>query len=250
MRATLAILRRELGGYLDSAVFWVALFLFVSLLHAVFFFIGIPVGEVRLPSFWAGRVASMDSAFAWLPLFYSLLAPALTMGSWASERRSGTDEILLTQPLRTRDAVLGKFLAAWVLLVFLTAVAVGPLAWVVSQLGPLDWGTVWGGLFGATMLAAVCVSVGLLTSSLVREDLVAFLLASVVLIGLWSLGFLVRLLPAPLAEAAWYASPALHFLESGARGVFDARDVVYHGLFLFAALILNTLLVGARRWRS
>lgn len=244
-----AVLRRELDVAVRSPVAWVACFLFVLALHAGFFFVGFPIGDLSLPSFWTGRVASLDVLFAWLPVVYALLAPALTMGSWAEERRAGTDELLLTQPVSTRAIVAGKFLAAWILLFVITALAVLPLAVVVSSIGPLDWGTVWGGLIGAWMLAAVCCAIGLAFSALSSEELVAFLLSAVCLLALWSAGHFVRVLPASIAEAAWYASPTLHFLESGARGVFDARAVVYHALFVAGAMVLNVVILEGRRWR-
>jgi hypothetical protein len=70
-----------------------------------------------------------------------------------------------------------------------------------------------------------------------------------VLGALWSAALFLRAVPASVAEALWYASPALHFLESGARGVFDARDLVYFGLLVAAGLQLNVTLVEGRRWR-
>jgi len=244
-----AVFRRELDAAVRSPVAWVACAAFVVALNAGFFFIGFPIGDLSLPSFWTGRVASLEVLFAWLPLVFALLAPALTMGSWAEERRSGTDELLLTQPVSIRAIVAGKFLAAWLLLFAITTVAVLPLAWVVSWIGPLDWGTVWGGLLGAWMLAAVCCAIGLAFSAIAAEELVAFLLSAVCLLALWGAGHFVRVLPASIAEMAWYASPTLHFLETGARGVFDARAVVYYALFVACALVLNVVIVEGRRWR-
>ncbi len=247
MRGTLAIAHRELGAALSSPVAWVATVLSVLALHLAFFFLGFPVGDRALPPLWAGRTASLDALFAWLPVFYAVLAPALTMGAWAEERRSGTEELLLSFPLRTRAVVAGKFLASWVVLGGITSVAVLPVAWMVDRVGDLDWGTVQGGLLGAWAFAAVCCAIGLAASSLAREELVAFLVAAVVLVALWSAGLFVRVLPGSLAEVAWYASPSLHFLESAARGVLDARDLVYHGLFVALGLTLNTAIVEGRR---
>lgn len=249
MRGTLAILRREVGALVDSPVAWVSAALFVLGLHSVFYFLGFPVGDLKLPGLWAGRLASLETLFAWLPLAYCVLAPALSMGAWADEESSGTAELLLTLPLRTGELVLGKFLAAWLYLGLLTTVAVLPVAVMVGQLGPLDWGTVWCGLFGAWMLAAVCVSASLVASAASRDSLVAFLAASAALLVLWSAGLYVRILPGSLADAVWYASPTLHFLESGAHGVLDLRDVVYYALFVIAGLVLNVAVVEARRSR-
>ncbi len=248
MRGVTAIFHREFGGALSSPVAWVVTVLLILVLHAAFFFLGFPVGDRALPAFWTGSTASLDALFAWLPVFFAVLAPALTMGAWAEERRAGTDELLLTLPVHTRALVFGKFLAAWLLLGTITTISVLPVAWMVASIGPLDWGTVWGGLLGAWLLAAVCTAIGLATSALAREELVAFLVAAVLLIGLWSAGLFVRVLPGPLAEFAWYASPALHFLESGARGVFDLRDLAYYGLFVGGGLLFNVSVVEGRRY--
>lgn len=249
MSVTGAVLRRELGATLDSAVSWVTAGLFVVGLHACFFFLGFPVGDRRVPGFWEGGSASLEALFAWFPLFLALLAPALTMGAWAAERASGTEELLLTQPLRARDAVLGKFLALWLFASALILVAVLPVALVVDRLGPLDWGTVWGGLAGASMLAAGCLALGLFASALTQVELVAFLLSAGLLLLLWSASPFVRVLPPALAELAWYASPMVHYADSAARGVLDGRDVLYHGLLAAVGLTLNVLVVEGRRWR-
>ena len=244
-----AVFRRELGAALDSHVAWVAAVLFVLALHGTFFFLGFPVGDRRVPGFWEGRTASLQALFSWLPLLFALLAPALTMGAWAAERRAGTEELLLTHPLRPREAVLGKFLAAWALTVGLLVVAVAPLALVVDRLGPLDWGAVVSGIAGGALLSAGCVAIGLCASALTQEELVAFLLSAGLLVALWSLSLFVRALPPGLAEAAWYASPPVHYLDTVTRGMLDARDGLYHGLLVLLGLYLNTAVVEGRRWR-
>jgi len=247
--AILAVFRREFGASLGSPVAWVATVLLVIALHALFFFVGFPIGDRTLPPFWSGRVVMLDGLFAWLPLFFAILAPALTMGAWAEERRAGTDEILMTLPVRTRELVLGKFFAAWLLLASITTLAILPLAFMVDSVGDLDWGTVWGGLFGACLLAGASVGVGLATSACAREELVAFLGSAALLGILWALMLVIRILPGHWAEAAYYASPALHFLESGARGLLDLRDVLYFGLFMAGALLVNISVVEGRRWQ-
>lgn len=248
MKGTFAILRRELGALLVSPVAWVLAAFALVALYAAFFFLGFPIGDLRLSGFWSARVASLDVLFAWLPLVYALFAPALTMGAWAEETRSGRDELLFTQPVPLRSIVLGKFLAAWALLAGVTLAAILPLAWVVASIGPLDWGTVAGGVVGALLLAAASTAIGLCASALSSEELVSFLVSAGILIGLWSAALFVRVLPGAFAEVAWYASPSLHFLESGARGILDARDLVYYALFVFSGLVLNTAILEGRRW--
>jgi ABC-2 type transport system permease protein len=249
MSRVLAVLRRELGAALDSGTAWVAAVLFIVGLHAAFFFLGFPVGDRRVPGFWEGRTASLQALFTWLPLFFALLVPALTMGSWAAERRAGTEELLLSHPVRPREVVLGKFLAAWIVAAALCVVCVVPLALVVARLGPLDWGVVASGLAGALLLAAGYIAIGLFASALVSEELSAFLLSAGLLVALWSASLFVRALPAGLAEIAWYASPPVHYLDTVSRGVIDARDALYHALLVVLGLALNTTVVAGRRWR-
>lgn len=249
MSRVLAVARRELGAALDSGTAWAAAALFILGLHAAFFFLGFPIGDRRVAGFWEGRTATLDAAFSWLPLFFALLAPALTMGAWSAERRSGTEELLLAQPLRPGEAVLGKFLATWLVSALLLAVAVLPLAVVVARLGPLDWGAVLCGLFGAMLLCAGFLAVGLCASALVTEELSAFLLSAAILLGLSSASLFVRALPPALAELAWYASPPVHYLDTATRGVLDARDGLYHLLLAALGLYLNTAVVEGRRWR-
>ena len=250
MSRVLAVFRRELAGAFDSPVAPVTAFLFVLALDGLFFFAGYSVGSLRLPAFWEGREATLRALFVWLPLLYVVLIPALSMGAWAEERRSGTEELLLTLPIRTHEAVLGKFLALWLLVALLLLVAVLPVALVVDQLGPLDWGTVWGGLAGAALLAGTCTALCVWASALAAEQLIGFLLGSVLLAALWGLPAVARVLPASMAAAVHYAGPTTHFLESGALGVFDLRDLVYHGLLAVLGLYLAATAVEGRRYRA
>jgi ABC-2 type transport system permease protein len=244
-----AIARRELWAALDSGVAWTAAALLIVALHAAFFFLGFPVGDRRAPGLWEGRTASLQAVFSWLPLLFALFTPALTMGSWAGERRLGTEELLLAHPLRPAEVVLGKFLAAWSVTLGLILICVLPLALMVDQLGPLDWGAVTSALVGAALLCAGFVALGLCASALAAEELVAYLLSTGLLVALWSASLFVRALPPALAELAWYTSPPMHYLDTATRGVLDGRDVVYHVLLVFLGLYLTMSLVQGRRWR-
>ena len=249
MRTVLAVATRELGEAFDSPVSWVAFPLFALTQLVAFYVLGHPIGELDLPGLWAGGQASLDVLFAWRPLSFALLAPALTMGAWAEEARAGTDELLLSHPVSVRSLVWGKFLAAWLLLAGMATALILATAFQVARLGPLDPGTVVAGLVGTWALAAASVAVGLCASASTRDELVSYLVAALLLGGLWSAALFVRSAPPALAEVLWYASPALHFQESAARGLLDVRDLVYFGLFAFLATVLNVALVEGRRRR-
>lgn len=249
MMRTLAIFRREMRASFESPVAYVTISLFVIVLAGLFFFLGYPIGRVPLPGLWEGGQATLIVLFTWLPLLFAFLIPALTMAAWAEERKDGTEELLLTYPLRTGEVVLGKFLAAWSLVALLVVLTVLPVAAAVAGIGPLDWSTVWVGMFGAVLLGGGYVAIALLMSACTQEQLVAFLFGSLVLGTLWLLRMLVGVLPAAFARGIEYACPSTHFLESAALGVFDLRDVVYFALLVVFGLYMNVVVVERRRWR-
>ncbi|MEX1024020.1 MAG: ABC transporter permease [Planctomycetota bacterium] len=249
MNATVGVLRRELLIFLGAPVAWVLAVVYLATLMTGFFVVGFPVGDLRLPGFWSGGYAALDALFAWIPLSLCLFVPALTMSSWAGERRLGTDELLFTHPVSIVSLVVGKFLAHWAIVVGLLGAAIVPAAIAVRSLGALDLGVVGAGFFGAVLLAASFVCVGQLASCLVADELAAFLVASLLLFALVGLGLFVRVLPPAIVEVAWYASPVVHYVETAVRGVIDVRDLVYFGTLFAAALTLEVLWLEGRRWR-
>ena len=248
MRRTLAVLRREWADSFEGPAVYLTVGLFVLALAGLFFFVGYPIGPAPLPGLWAGGQASLATLFAWLPLLFALLVPALSMSVWASERSAGTEELLLTHPLRTVEVVLGKFLATWSVAILLFSAALLPLAVTVASLGDLDWSTVVVGWLGALGLSAAYTALSLCVSATTAEPLVAFLLSALLLLALWLARLLVGVLPGELAAVLEYAAPTSHFLESSARGVLDVRDAVYFGSLVALGLYLNLLAVERRRW--
>lgn len=242
--------RRELRSAFESPVAYVAIGLFVIVLPALFFFLGYPVGQTPLPGLWEGGQASLIVLFYWLPLLLAFVVPALSMGTWAEERRNGTEEVLLTYPVPTSAVAIGKFLATWLLTFLMVSLAVLSAAVTVQTLGDLDWQTVWVGLVGAGFLIAAYVSIAQFLSSISSEQLVAFLMGALVLGLLWSLPLFVRMLPGGAAPALDALSPTPHFLGSAARGVLDLSDLVYFMTLTVVGLVLNVLMVESRRWRA
>src|SRR5262249_52433815 len=107
MKAALTIARREYRAYWDSPIAYVFLCAFLVTV-SIFFF--------QIEAFFARKRADVEGMFKLLPWSFVFLVPLVTMRLWSEERRSGTEELLLTYPVRIRDVVVGKFLAAWALL--------------------------------------------------------------------------------------------------------------------------------------
>ena len=247
MTRVLAVAGRELGASFESPAAYVTITFFVLVQSALVFFVGYPVGRVPLPGLWEGGQASLIVLFTWLPLLFAFLVPALTMGAFAEERRSGTQELLFTWPVRTAEVVVGKFLAAWALLAAALAATVLPVAWTVAGLGDLDWPATLAGLCGASLLAAAYAAIALAVSAASEEQLVAYLVSALLLGGLWALRLAVALVPAGLAPALEYAAPSTHFLGGAARGVLDLRDLAYFVLLVLLGLYVSVRLVDRRR---
>lgn len=229
VRNILIIARRELRSYFNAPVAYIVLVTF--LLVVGFMFFG--------PFFLIGR-ADMRPFFAPSPFSPSMLlliiVPALTMRLVAEERRSGTIELLTTMPLRDGEVILGKFLAA----VALMAVGIGltltyPLT--ISTIGPLDWGPVIAGYLGLIVFVKVLVAIGLLSSTLTKNQIVAFIIGFIICAALYFVYWLQFLLPQGIAELVEFMSVSYH-LENWAKGVVDSRSVIYYASLIVGGLFL------------
>lgn len=168
MTPTTAVFKRELKGYFGTPVAYVFL--------VVFLFLAAHLA-------WAGNLYEMRDAnlrvfFANLPGLFALLAPAIAMRMWAEERRSGTIELLLTLPITTPQAVVGKFLAGWAFFV-IALLCTLPMVLTVAWLGDPDNGPIFTGYVGAALMAGAYLAIGTFFSALTKNQVIAFVLGVV-----------------------------------------------------------------------
>jgi len=234
-----AVATRELRAYFDSPIAYVFLIVFAGTALFTFF---------NVQSFFARGIADLRGLFTPLPFLMILLVPALTMRLWAEERKQGTIEVLLTLPARDDELVAGKFLASWALLACGLALTFA-LPVTVAVLGKLDWGPVVGGYVGALLLGAAYLAVGQFLSASTENQILAFILALVVCLGLYGLG--------TEAFSGLFSDRTAAILRqigtgsrfgSIARGVIDVRDLVYYASLTFFFLAACVIAVRARRW--
>ena len=169
MRNVGLILRRELASYFATPLAYVFILIFLVLANAFTFYLG---------DFYQRGQADLKPFFAFHPWLYLFLIPALSMRLWAEERKSGTIELLMTLPVRTWEAVLGKYLAAWLF----TGVALAltfPIWITVNYLGSPDNGVIFASYLGSLLLAGGFLAVGSCMSALTRSQVVAFILGVV-----------------------------------------------------------------------
>ncbi len=161
------ILKREIVAQFSSpmAYVFIVVFLIVSTVLYLFF-----------PPFFAFPVADMSAYFGWIVPVLCVIAPAATMRIWAEDRKENTIELLLTFPISAPALVLGKFLAAFAFYVSaLTCTWVIPL--MLAWLGEPDWGPIFSGYFGAMLLGALFLALGMFISGFCRDQVTAFVLS-------------------------------------------------------------------------
>ncbi len=238
MSAALTVARKELRALFQSPMALV--FLVGFLLAVLFVFFG-------YSRFFARGLADVRPLFQWLPLLLIFLVSAITMRSWAEERRAGTLEVLLTLPIRTTDLVLGKFLAGMAL-VSIALVLTGPLPLTAWLLGPLDLGPVVGGYAAALLLSAAYMSLGLCVSARTDNQVVALMVTLVlgILIYLVGTDSVTSLFGGSTAELLRGLGTGSRF-ESIERGVLDLRDVAYYGSLTVTFLVLNGVFLSIER---
>ncbi len=186
-----------------------------------------------------GGYADMQTLFRFSPYMFMFLIPAITMHTFAEEKRMGTLELLLTTPLTIPQLIGGKYLASMVILLLtlvLTSVYYFSVYHLASPLGNMDTAAVLGSYMGLMMLAAVFVAIGLLASSLTERQIIAFLL------GVLLCFLLYEAFDAWTTLQTWKSYSLLltqlgirYHYDALSRGVIDSRDLLY---FAGTAMIL------------
>lgn len=232
------IARKEFEGYLNSPLGYLFLIVFLLISSLLFFRDFFLLGQSTLRVFF--------ESLPWILLF---LIPAITMRLWAEEKKMGTLELLLTSPITSAEAVLGKFWASFKLL-FLALFLSGILPLTLFFIGQPDWGAILGGYLGALFLGASYLAIGLFISSLTDNQIIAFILSVLLILILLVIGNDLFLKTAPQLLVPLLKTLSLHqHFESSGRGVIDSRDLAYYASLLFLFLYLNVLALNQRKWK-
>jgi ABC-2 type transport system permease protein len=232
-----AILKRELKGYFTTPVAYVFIVIFLLLTAGFTWF---------LSGFWQVGQASMGAFFFWHPWLYLFLIPAIAMRLWAEERKSGTIELLFTLPITHGEAVIGKFLAAWIFAA-IALVLTFPMWITVNYLGEPDNGVILASYIGSLLMAGAYLAIGSCISAITKNQVIAFVIAVVVCLVFVLFGMvgqmssLQEILPESIINFITFSSFLVRF-DAITRGVLDLRDLVYFlslmGCFLFANVLV------------
>lgn len=241
----LSILIKEISSFFSSLTAYISMAVFL-LLTGLFLWV-FPDSSI-LDYGYAG----LDSFFNIAPYLFMFLIPAITMRSLAEEQRDGTFELLVTRPLSDWQIVFGKFLAC-LLVVVITLISTGIYYISVYQLGitkgNIDTGAVIGSYLGLVLLGAAFTSIGLFTSSLGKNQIIAFILAVFLCFFTFSaFDSISRITSLQDFESFLNYLGIVEHYQSISRGVLDSRDFIFFLSFSALFLLLTKTVLGARKW--
>ncbi len=257
MRNILAIAAKDIRSQFVSPIAYVVLTGFL-LLGGWFFFNLLARFNFLLQLYMSFRnpeaMQRMNlNEFVISPLLHNLsvvlviLIPVITMRSFAEEKRTGTYELLMTSPLSVTEIVLGKFLGGFVfVLVMVGLTFIYPA--ILLAFGNPEVGVILGGFLGLLLLATAFLSVGLLTSSLTENQIIAAVSCLVVLLLLYVISWPADTAGQTMGAVLKYLSLTEHFGDM-VKGVVDTRNIVYFLSVIVLSLFLTQRSVESLRWR-
>ncbi|HAG71313.1 MAG TPA: ABC transporter permease, partial [Gammaproteobacteria bacterium] len=232
------IFKRELMGYFATPLAYIFIVIFL-IANGIFTF--------ELGGFFLRGQADLLPFFGFHPWLYLFMVPAIAMSLWADERKTGTIELLMTLPIRLSDAVIGKFLAAWVL----TGIALAltfPIWITVNYLGDPDNGVIFAAYIGSWLMAGGFLSIGSCMSACTKNSVIAFILTVSICFIFVIMGspILLNSFPGWLPQFLVDAFSAMGFLthfDSISKGVLDIRDMLFFTVFIGAWLTASAIVI-------
>ena len=236
------IFRRELLSYFATPLAYVFIVIFL-ITNGIFTF--------ELGGFYVRAQADLLPFFSFHPWLYLFMVPAIAMTLWADERKTGSIELLLTLPIRLSEAVIGKFLAAWVL----TGIALlltFPIWITVNYLGNPDNGVIVAAYLGRWFMAGGFLAIGSCLSACTKNPVIAFILTVAICFLFVIMGspILLNAFPQWVPQVLVDAFSAMGFLthfDSIARGVLDIRDFLFFTVFIAAWLLASAIVIEMKK---
>ncbi len=256
MRTLLAVLKKELIIIFSSSIFYGAAFIFL-LISGFSFWRGVSqYGMLCLQSsqtpYLSGMLNLTDMVvqpfFLDTTIILLLMIPLISMRIYAEEKKSGTIELLFTYPVSGLVVLCGKFLAALLVLWILLAATLLPFL-VLNHFGQLDWGVLFTGYLGLILLSAGFLAMGIFTSALVENQIVAaaasFGTLFLLLLISWA-----KNMTGPLMSAVLEHISLADRLIPFTQGILDTRPIIYYLVFTFFWLFLTLRYLNSRQWRG
>jgi ABC-2 type transport system permease protein len=255
VRNVLAITEKELRSYFASPIAYIIIGLF-SLLFGYFFYMYLMLfvrQSEQMMQFGGGATVNINQQMIRYVLLnvaviLLFLLPVITMRTYSEEKRSGTIELLLTSPVTDVQIILGKFFGAMGLYAAMLLVTMLYMA-ILFVFGNPEWRPIAAGYLGLLLMGGCFISVGLLISSLTKNQIVAGALTFVVFLMLWVINWMADQSGPVAREVLTMLSITDHF-DDFARGVIDTKHLVYYLSFITFGLFLTAKSVDSERWRG
>ena len=239
---TKILVKRELASYFTTPLAYVFIVIFLMLNGVFTFFLG---------HLYERGQADLLPFFNFHPWLYLFLVPAISMRLWAEERKSGSIELLLTLPIRLGEAVLGKFLAAW-LFTGVALLLTFPIWITVNYLGDPDNGVILASYLGSWLMAGGFLAIGSCLSATTSNQVIAFIITVVTCFLFIVMGFpmvldwLTSWAPLPIIDAVASLSFMTHY-QSIAKGVVDLRDILFYLTMIVSWLVATAIVIDIKK---
>ena len=255
VRNILAIAGKELRSYFASPLAYIIIGLF-ALLFGVFFnaFLQAFLDQSQRSAMMGGGGAQnvndqmIRGVLLNAAIIILFVMPVITMRTYAEEKRSGTIELLLTSPLTDVQIILGKFLGAMGLFAAMLFVTMIDIA-ILFRLGNPEWKPIATGYLGLLLMGGCFVAVGLLISSLTKNQIVAATMTFAVFLLLWIINWFGEG-AGPTGRAVLSFLSITEHLDDFTRGIIDTKHIVYYLSFITFGLFLTAKSVDSERWRG
>lgn len=242
----LALFQKEIAGFFSSLTGYIVIVVFLTINGL---FLWVFPGNMNILD---TGTADLNPLFNIAPWVFLFLVPAITMRSFAEEKKAGTLDLLLTRPLSNLQIILGKYLACVALIVisllpvFIYYISVNMLG---DPKGNIDHGAYWGSYIGLILLAASYTAIGILSSSLSDNIIVSFLTGVFVCFFVYSgFDYMGSLFPlGGLGNTLQSLGIEAHY-RSLSRGVIDSRDLLYFISLITIFTLLTKIKLAVRHW--
>ena len=235
MKKVIPIFRREIFAYFYSPMAYIVITVFLAI-----------TGWFFTSEMFLSNESSLRSVFGIIPFVFIFFIPAITMRLLSEERKSGTIELLFTMPISDIEIVLGKYFAGLGLLA-VALIFTLPYALSIVVLGEPDIGMLVTGYLGLVLMGASYIAIGVFASTVSKNQVIAFIIAFIIIFTLWLINKFLMLIPPPLVPLLQYLSIDYHYENIG-RGVIDSRDVVYYLSLIVFMLSLAKISLESRKW--
>lgn len=241
MKNIAALVIKELNTYFVSPIAYFVFFIFTAVSGFLFSMILVNFSAYQEPS-----TLVMQILFNNVSVTLLFFTPALTMKLFAEERKTGTIELLMTSPLKDTEVVIGKFLASWILLIFMLLLTfLFPV--LILPFGHPDIGPIASGYLGLLLLGSSFLSVGVMVSSMTKNQIVAALTSFGLLLSLWIMEFLSQR-GGKIGDFLGYLSLNKHF-DAFSRGTVSLKHTVYYLSVIIVCLFFTVKSVESSKWR-